>query len=673
MIAPAERSFGDALSPMGGVRLLAYVVVGMSLFIYGPIVFSDHMVHDDYFFSLLHDDGSCRATRQWVTITGIGRLISAELVRCVMLPAYESLGSVDFFMYSRLASVLVIAFWASSFACILYRISRSISLSLVYAFAMLASPISVLFAGASYFVSAAPGLIFVVFSVLVTWTVADDGALRRVRHAAPLALAAVLTTLSYLSYQVFPVFMFVAILMVALHAPLSEAARVRRFAVNGVAVFVAGTLLYLAVQKLIILPVVEAIMVKHSLVSGEERSMSFTANPLAMVRNLVTFYETGFQFATSLWFPYGSKAIAWWAAAVTILLAAAAAASALWACPRAAMRRLLERGVVVVVAVLGCHTLQLTRPDAAEYYRTAAPVGLLWMAVLLWAVLTLMRHLPVRRVRLTVKAAAVTAMVGVCLFVQAFAVNNMLLVSARELAFLEGATQPLLRGGTNHVVVEPPGATGVLFHGDEFGVLTTGFRYEYGLHGAMARIMAKYNDIAPEAFVFGDYRPEGIDIRNERSAAAGGLDPALRVPLAPLRYKPLKARVFASSTHREFGPQNLLEPASATTLTAWHAAVPPRWPQTVEFVFPKAERLAGVGIMGQPGDLRRGPRAVEVQGSDDGLRWTTLARLADACTTKDFDEATIQFPPTSLRRMKLVLHSNCGDPELLTVYRVRFQ
>jgi len=106
----------------------------------------------------------------------------------------------------------------------------------------------------------------------------------------------------------------------------------------------------------------------------------------------------------------------------------------------------------------------------------------------------------------------------------------------------------------------------------------------------------------------------------------------------------------------------------------WHAAFQPGYPQWVQIDFELPRTVKSVSLLPQDTYAKRGPKQVEVQGSTDGTRWTPMLMIADACEGgenrwRNFPLAKAQM----VASVKLVIQSNCGDPDYLTLRGVKVE
>jgi hypothetical protein len=135
--------------------------------------------------------------------------------------------------------------------------------------------------------------------------------------------------------------------------------------------------------------------------------------------------------------------------------------------------------------------------------------------------------------------------------------------------------------------------------------------------------------------------------------------------------EPAKPKVLfsASSQSAEFGPQGLFE----TVPPGWHSAQPPKFPESITVDFLAPRDLHYLDLLQQDGHPARSPKAVRVEVSDDGNTWTPVGGADDACTPNTSDEwFNIDFGRAVVGRyMKLIIFSNCGDTQLVSLRGLR--
>ena len=119
-----------------------------------------------------------------------------------------------------------------------------------------------------------------------------------------------------------------------------------------------------------------------------------------------------------------------------------------------------------------------------------------------------------------------------------------------------------------------------------------------------------------------------------------------------------------------YGPEGLGDSAQP----GWHAARPPNYPESITVDLRTRRQIRLVGLLRQDGLPARAPKALGVEISDDGNSWTPVAGSDDACAPNTPDGwSNINFAESvTTRYVKVIIFSNCGDPELLTLRGLRF-
>jgi hypothetical protein len=132
-----------------------------------------------------------------------------------------------------------------------------------------------------------------------------------------------------------------------------------------------------------------------------------------------------------------------------------------------------------------------------------------------------------------------------------------------------------------------------------------------------------------------------------------------------------KPTVSARSLSPEFGPEGLF----TAKAPGWHAVRPPKYPEMLSIDFGAPREVRIVGLLAQVGQPKRSPKALRIETSDDGAAWIPVAGSDDACTPNvKGGWHDIQFVrPAKGRYLRLVVFSNCGDGELLTLLGLRVQ
>jgi hypothetical protein len=127
--------------------------------------------------------------------------------------------------------------------------------------------------------------------------------------------------------------------------------------------------------------------------------------------------------------------------------------------------------------------------------------------------------------------------------------------------------------------------------------------------------------------------------------------------------------VTASSAFRpEFGAEMLL----TDDRQVWHAQYPPRYPEWLQVQLAQPVRISSISIRSQDGHPLRAPRSFRLEGSTDRTLWVSLLDVPDSGVQST---PWRQWPVPSTREYpfyRLILRSNLGDPDLLTIQGIRF-
>jgi hypothetical protein len=128
-------------------------------------------------------------------------------------------------------------------------------------------------------------------------------------------------------------------------------------------------------------------------------------------------------------------------------------------------------------------------------------------------------------------------------------------------------------------------------------------------------------------------------------------------------------KLSSSSKSGDLGPGGLL----LATPPGWHSEQPPRFPESVTVDFQAPRQIKFLGLLRQEGQPGRAPKAVRIEISNDGMAWTAAAGSDNACSPNMPEGwSNIDFAkPVFGRYLKLVIFSNCGDPQLLTLGGLR--
>lgn len=129
-------------------------------------------------------------------------------------------------------------------------------------------------------------------------------------------------------------------------------------------------------------------------------------------------------------------------------------------------------------------------------------------------------------------------------------------------------------------------------------------------------------------------------------------------------------KVTASSQSEKYGPEGLL----LAMPPGWHSENPPKFPESLTVDFQSPREVRSLGLLQQEGQPARAPKAIRIEISDDGKSWTEVAGSDDACSPNTPDGwSNINFAkPVTIRYLKVIIFSNCGDPQFLTLRGLRF-
>ncbi len=123
------------------------------------------------------------------------------------------------------------------------------------------------------------------------------------------------------------------------------------------------------------------------------------------------------------------------------------------------------------------------------------------------------------------------------------------------------------------------------------------------------------------------------------------------------------ATITTSSVHDRYNASGILNAAEP----GWHAARQPPYPQWVAIELEQARQFDRISLLPQDTYSVRGPKTVDVEVSADGSSWSKITTIENACEGPENRWRT--FPlgrSVETRWLRLLIRSNCGDPELLT-------
>lgn len=129
--------------------------------------------------------------------------------------------------------------------------------------------------------------------------------------------------------------------------------------------------------------------------------------------------------------------------------------------------------------------------------------------------------------------------------------------------------------------------------------------------------------------------------------------------------------VSASSQLNSYGPDSLFE----LKQPGWHAEKLPTYPQSITVDFHVQREIQLLGLLAQDGNTDRAPKAIRIEIANDGKSWVSVADSENACVPSSFQEwRDIMFDkPVKARYLKIIIFSNCGNPEFLTLKGLRVE
>lgn len=104
----------------------------------------------------------------------------------------------------------------------------------------------------------------------------------------------------------------------------------------------------------------------------------------------------------------------------------------------------------------------------------------------------------------------------------------------------------------------------------------------------------------------------------------------------------------------------------------WHAATPVVFPQEIDVKFIEDRPIKGIRLLFQDGLIKRGPRQIEILGGTEKGTLRSIFSTEVDCKNDSSVWRDIEFKKSvSVNSLKLVIKSNCGDPQLLTLRGLR--
>ncbi|MFH1814751.1 MAG: discoidin domain-containing protein [Pseudomonadota bacterium] len=142
-----------------------------------------------------------------------------------------------------------------------------------------------------------------------------------------------------------------------------------------------------------------------------------------------------------------------------------------------------------------------------------------------------------------------------------------------------------------------------------------------------------------------------------------------KIPDGKSAHDGTNAFVLTASSQSTFGPQGLFSAISP----GWHSQQPPQYPESITADLGVSKQIGYIGILQQEGHPTRAPKAFRVEMSDDGITWLAVAGSDNACTQNMPDGwFNVDLPKPSFGRyLRVIVFSNCGDAQMLTLRGLR--
>jgi hypothetical protein len=649
------------------------------LAVYSPIIFSDYMVHDDYWIATFDPSPPDCQDEIWRSVASIGRLWSAYATRCVMAPFLQYYGAEDSIRIFRLFSfgcstifILCLNYVMKDLALSrLNRIAICVLVATVPAFSLIATN--------GIQASISPSFILVALSILCIHRFSqDETSLKRlvVRHAVVVGAASILIINSLMFYQTAAPLLFCYALLIALHSLSSGdlATRVGHVTRSYVAIasFTVAAGAYFLIQKYVIVPWIMAL-------GGVGESRKFEIELPLLVqqfKHVIGFYVP--RLAHIWWISGGYRNYSLFGFLLfglessIILIALLLASSGRLRTKEQPSVLFLAVGAIVISAV-GVNLILFIRPGEAGLFRTllGPHVALVlcfgWVATVIAKALRPEVPFWVRYIRPLGGTGVLVVLAFVVMRTQYVIVNYNFETAVKELAYLQGAIQPFISGNENQIIlVRPTGNPHV--PGGEFSVMST--HSDYGINGLLERIYRSQDSDISEVQVE-NQSDRQVKIFNA-DTALDPTEPPFKVRMQNLVSPATYGTILASSTLEPYGTDRLLDP---TNPTGWHAATPVAYPQWLFITFDEILLVHKVIIYSQrPNFPKRGPKRVVLEGMEFGGSWIHVGETDDACTLHGGEGTEIPLEtPRKLSALRILIESNCGDPNLLTVQYVKFQ
>jgi hypothetical protein len=123
--------------------------------------------------------------------------------------------------------------------------------------------------------------------------------------------------------------------------------------------------------------------------------------------------------------------------------------------------------------------------------------------------------------------------------------------------------------------------------------------------------------------------------------------------------------VKVSSQLDKFGPEGLFD----LEQPGWHAAIPVTYPQTIQVDLRNPRKIQSFGFLSQDNNPLRAPKAIRIEISDGGDLWTPIIGSDNLCREGADGKwhNVVLESVKKIRFLKVIIFSNCGDPEFLTL------
>ncbi|KJU86948.1 membrane protein [Candidatus Magnetobacterium bavaricum] len=685
-----------------------YLLISITfcLSVYLPAIHASYMAHDDYWLQLLAERPNCQDSAEYGAFLGVGRYLAAETM-CAWTQwldfylSVDKVNSVRSFAILRGTNILILCITFFFLWQWLNHLCNDDKKAFVSTALIMLLPGATVYASWACMALFAPGFITLIMGVHYlhrAFLCNTKGCLYGVIFPRDIKTAIyVLGSMAFIiaTFNFHPgiAFLFFIVPMTLIVFTDNKGWMQKRYeSLSYCVYFIVTTVAYFVLHKIVVLPLFKG----HDGINVDIKKFEFS-NLYLIKENITTFFTFSLWRAANLWHISDRRLISSLVLAlffITLLAIVKAKKRNKAACGRV----FIEKSILSVFIFLCCAAIPLFYMPVF-YYRVLFSLSAIITLLAIWSFqfwfAALKKYVQGAK-RDTIMGVVNIASVFFIIYVGAQTHLKILHyyvdVQRREETYFTSGIKPLFDNKLDVVYVVGVGydnnsLTNPYVSGDEFGLPSSGFPNSYSFYGmfrnAANKLDADLSDYQMKR-VYRDktykFMKKGTEINASSRIGVVNIDRlfapdhkiATTVKLELLSVK-------SSSIFQGLGPDRLLDEDDG--IDAWHSQNPPVYPEWLEFEFKERVFFRTLTVMQQSRSkkdpnrtfLGRAPQSIALKISDDGIAWKDVLYVNNMCNKYTDERYNLELLSTVVARfVRVEIHSNCGDPDLVTIQGMNF-